>query len=825
MAAVAAAEAEAKRLAGITRKVKDRRNATSQLPPTRPTTTEASGDWGQGYDLDGLLPDAAGCGAAAARGLSAAGLVAADGTKISQPVVGLAGAVGLPSADNGFCASAAMQLQLRAMHAENAALRAENTRLRAAPPAAAGPRRATRDRLSRLRVRGPGTAAQHAAQLVGTARHAARRGGSTAAALQQEPMLGVVRGGVGGACRLRILQWNDVYELDNYPRFATARKRLAVAAHKTIAVMAGDFLMPSLLSSLDHGRGVVDAMNAAGFDYCCFGNHEDDVPHHEMLKRVAESRFAWVNSNVPGFDLQEHGGAQPWMVDGRLPEHVEFDVRGGGQRRSVALLGLCTPDGDQYQNRRPFGGATMEPIIPSAERMLARKEVAACDLVIPLTHQYMPEEDRFQEHFQRRFPLVLGGHDHSEILSTVEGSTVVKTGCDGAKIGVIDICWPDAQSDMIEVSIELAYAADFEPDPIVQGIVNKHKAVLPELEHAVLCRTPPDIHLSSKAIRLRQTTVGALLCSCVRDGLGADCALINAGAIRGDRDYGAEHKLTYGDLKRELPLDSLCCVVPLPGRVLADLVLYSRRFAARGVPTAKGCFLQLCDALRTAPMEMARLTHVNGKCLVPDRVYRCAVLYLTAVHGLDGLTPMTDHLKAAGTTVVEDICRPMKSVVVSVFTRQVWANLIEEFRFDELDTSGDGHIERSELEAALARRWERRQREKAAPKKGEVATSPAIVGRLALDNLFACADLDHDGKISRREFFQLFLLTHHFREERINTEQAVAYAEAVLGKGAEAMETARGVVAEFGADGYVLREQLAEAVDRHMAKGETGYTV
>jgi 2',3'-cyclic-nucleotide 2'-phosphodiesterase (5'-nucleotidase family) len=39
----------------------------------------------------------------------------------------------------------------------------------------------------------------------------------------------------------------------------------------TAVVLAGDFLAPSLLSSLDSGRGMVDVMNDVGIEFVCFG--------------------------------------------------------------------------------------------------------------------------------------------------------------------------------------------------------------------------------------------------------------------------------------------------------------------------------------------------------------------------------------------------------------------------------------------------------------------------------------------------------------------------------------------------------------------------
>ena len=72
-------------------------------------------------------------------------------------------------------------------------------------------------------------------------------------------------------CILRILAINDVYLLDNFAHFATARKVESVGPNLTIGTLAGDFVSPSLLSSMDKGVGIVDCMGAAGVNYVCFG--------------------------------------------------------------------------------------------------------------------------------------------------------------------------------------------------------------------------------------------------------------------------------------------------------------------------------------------------------------------------------------------------------------------------------------------------------------------------------------------------------------------------------------------------------------------------
>jgi 2',3'-cyclic-nucleotide 2'-phosphodiesterase (5'-nucleotidase family) len=74
------------------------------------------------------------------------------------------------------------------------------------------------------------------------------------------------------ACKLKIIQINDVYRIDHLPSFKTCRERESKDYDgKTLAILPGDFLSPSPLSSLDQGLSMVECMNHAGIDLVTFG--------------------------------------------------------------------------------------------------------------------------------------------------------------------------------------------------------------------------------------------------------------------------------------------------------------------------------------------------------------------------------------------------------------------------------------------------------------------------------------------------------------------------------------------------------------------------
>ena len=87
---------------------------------------------------------------------------------------------------------------------------------------------------------------------------------------------------------LRIVSINDVYELTNLPRLRTLVRSVTSPDVRTLTFVNGDFLSPSLLSSMDKGRSMVQCLNRVPVTHVCFGNHEGDVGLAEMKRRVQE---------------------------------------------------------------------------------------------------------------------------------------------------------------------------------------------------------------------------------------------------------------------------------------------------------------------------------------------------------------------------------------------------------------------------------------------------------------------------------------------------------------------------------------------------------
>ena len=81
--------------------------------------------------------------------------------------------------------------------------------------------------------------------------------------------------------KLRIVALNDVYELDQLPYVQT----LIAQCQPQLVILAGDFLSPSTLSSMDGGRGMIATLRSIGLTHLCLGNHEADLTSLTKLHR------------------------------------------------------------------------------------------------------------------------------------------------------------------------------------------------------------------------------------------------------------------------------------------------------------------------------------------------------------------------------------------------------------------------------------------------------------------------------------------------------------------------------------------------------------
>ena len=283
--------------------------------------------------------------------------------------------------------------------------------------------------------------------------------------------------------QLTFLQVNDVYstvpvnDVGGMARVATLKKQLSQNGHPVIMALAGDFLSPSVASSVFKGEQMVATLNAAGLDYAILGNHEFDFGIDVLKQRIAESTFTWILSNVLDANGRTIGASVPYVIR---------DI--GGMK--VGIIGLCITTSTiapawKGQFRLGDPAAAAAKYLPILQR-------AGANVIVAITHLTFAED----RGLARQFPaidLIIGGHEHYPLTATENHTLISKAGSDAKFAARIDLIRKPAPGSTVERFFELIpVTKDVAEDPDTAKMAESYEARLgKELDTVVGTSTTP----------------------------------------------------------------------------------------------------------------------------------------------------------------------------------------------------------------------------------------------------------------------------------------------------------------------------------------------
>jgi len=428
--------------------------------------------------------------------------------------------------------------------------------------------------------------------------------------------------------QVTLLQINDVYTtvpvngIGGLARVATLKQRLSANGHPVLMMLGGDFLSPSVASSVFKGEQMVAALNAAGLDYATFGNHEFDFGIDVLKQRMKESTFTWVVSNV----LDAKTG-------GPIGKAVPYAVKDVGGLK-IGIIGLCITTSaiaptvrDQFKFVDPIAAAVK--YLPSVRREGAQ-------VIVALTHLDFAK-DREIAWKLPQIDVIVGGHEHYPI-TTAEGRTLIsKAGSDAKFAARIDITRVPGPAATVEKFFELIPITSAIPeDAKTAGVAESYEARLgKELDMAV-GTTTADLDATNER-EVRETALSNLIADALREDVKADVAIANAGGARGSQVYPAG-PLTRRTLLSIHPFGNIVCKISVSGRVLLEALTHG----VEKLPIASGQFPQLSGMtmrVRTSAPTATRVTdvRVGGQPLDLEKTYTVALPDFV-MNGGDGYT-------------------------------------------------------------------------------------------------------------------------------------------------------------------------------------------
>lgn len=435
---------------------------------------------------------------------------------------------------------------------------------------------------------------------------------------------------------------NDVYEISpleggkvgGMARVATVFKQLKEENYNTLFVHGGDFVNPSLIGTLKYkdeageehkikGKQMIEVLNACGLDLVTFGNHEFDISEDELQKRLNESNFTWMGTNLlhkKGERLEPFHQEREYY-DAFCPETYTWTITDDdGTSIDIGIFGATINSNQQewvyYEDH-------------TQEAMKAYLElVPRHDVIFGLTHLEMVQDLKLASMFPK-VPLIMGGHDHQHMTDTI-GNVIVAKADANAKTAYVHRITYNKNTNDTYVNSELLYINDqIEDDPYVAEIVEKWNKIQDENltqiidnPYEVIYTTSVPLDGRESSIRNFQTNLGEMIAAGFAASAKtkkADAAIMNGGSVRIDDQLMGDVQAV--DLFRAMPFGGQVFEIDIKGSQLKKVL--NQGLENKGI----GGYLQWHNIEYD---ESSKVWKIGGKSLSNSRTYHIALNdYLT----------------------------------------------------------------------------------------------------------------------------------------------------------------------------------------------------
>ncbi|KAI9054242.1 hypothetical protein LZ554_001410 [Drepanopeziza brunnea f. sp. 'monogermtubi'] len=372
---------------------------------------------------------------------------------------------------------------------------------------------------------------------------------------------------------LRILHFNDVYHIDassaepvgGVARFKTLCNEYRGATKfegqpDLLTFFSGDAFNPSLESSVTKGSHMVPVLNDIGTDVACVGNHDLDFGVRQFRHLAKQCSFPWLLANVIDPALGDDvplGNAQKTVML-TASNGIKIGVIGLVEREWLDTINSLPPD------------LIYKSVSAVAKELVPGLRAQGAELIIAVTHQREPNDNKLAQKTDGLIDIVLGGHDHFYQHSIVNGTHVLRSGSDFKQLSYIEarrqggdskkwdfrVVRRDAMSSIVE---------DVDTLKLTEKLTTSLKSKLGKpLGYTV---APLDARFTT--VRMKESNMGNFICDLMRSHYGGDCCIMASGTIRGDQIY-PPGVLKVRDIMNCFPFEDPCVVIKVSGKAILE---------------------------------------------------------------------------------------------------------------------------------------------------------------------------------------------------------------------------------------------------------------
>ena len=396
-----------------------------------------------------------------------------------------------------------------------------------------------------------------------------------------------------------ILYTNDVHcgvdENIGYPGLALYKKEMLEQTPYVTLVDAGDAVQGGIIGLFSHGSYIITLMNELGYEVAVPGNHEFDygMDRFKELSRMLKCGYISCNFRdktgkliFPAYKMLSFG------------------------KKKVAFVGICTPETKtkstphifQDENENfiySFGGEDKGRVMyEEVQEAIDAARKKGADYVILVGH--LGERGVTKEwnsisvlsHISGA-DAVIDGHSHEVTPSLLTADKtgkkipVTQSGTKLANIGKVTIAKDGTIKTELISSVPEKDGLK-EDTSVAKTIADMKKEYSARFEK-VIATVDFDLLATdankSWLVRHEETNLSDLFTDAMKEVLGTDICLLNAGSLRTNIESG---EVSLGDIYDVYPFENFACAYEISGQTILDEL----EFGAKMMPGNDGGFLQ-----------------------------------------------------------------------------------------------------------------------------------------------------------------------------------------------------------------------------------------
>jgi 5'-nucleotidase len=327
---------------------------------------------------------------------------------------------------------------------------------------------------------------------------------------------------LGDGRTLHILHFNDVYNLDpavttepigGAARFATLmdyvqRDLLTTYGCHPLIVFSGDFVGPSLMSTITKGAHMIEMLNLLGVHCATFGNHELDYGYDNLIKILdgdgvhPASNVQWVASNMRTKDGRPIGKAHKTLL---------FDWNGSvhGRKKQSIRVGVLAVSEDWITGCSTVNAGDFQYVdfIEAARETAKALRLRGAEIVLAITHSRHANDIKLSDAVPE-IDLILGGHDH-EYIDNIKDKRIIKSGEEWKWLSHITVSTGDDKN----LTCKRYYTrGSIPPSPGVEVLCELYRHECEEKYSSVIYKIGVDMDPREECVRFGESLLANWIC-------------------------------------------------------------------------------------------------------------------------------------------------------------------------------------------------------------------------------------------------------------------------------------------------------------------------